>query len=167
MRLPDVAPAIDLWNAIADEVRTVHRPFRERGERYGADVARRLEDADKVTRDEARVAHGWQEMIRTRFNDAFHTVDYLITPTVPVRQKIIGEDSIGNRHYRAVLSYFTAVVNHSLHPALAVPIAGSGNPPASLQIIGPMGGEAGLIGFGMALEKAGIATFRRAPIEFT
>ena len=165
--MPDVFPTVDLWNAFAKEVSAVHREFRERGEHYGADVAQRLEDADQVTEEESAAGRAWQETIRTRFDDALQTVDLLITPTVPVRHKVIGEDSIGDRHYRAVLSYFSAVVNHALNPALAAPIEGSGSPPASLQIIGPRSSETRLIGFGKTLEESGITGFRKAPLEFT
>jgi Asp-tRNA(Asn)/Glu-tRNA(Gln) amidotransferase A subunit family amidase len=102
-------------------------------------------------------------MIRARFAEALSNLDLLITPTTPVMRKVIGEDSIGDRHYRAVLSWFTAIVNHSLHPAIALPLAGSGAPPVSLQAIGSPGSETGLIGFGRSLERAGLVEFNPAP----
>ncbi|MEA1903304.1 MAG: amidase [Actinomycetota bacterium] len=165
--MPDVFPGIQLWNAIAGEVRDVHREYKQQGKPYGADVEKRISDADDVTDQDRSLALEWQQMIRTRFADAFATVDYLITPTVPVRRKVIGEDLIGDRHYRSVLSYFSAVVNHSLHPALAVPLAGSGTPPASLQIIGGVGSEPAMIGLGKELESGNLARFTKAPTEFT
>lgn len=161
--LPDVRPSVAIVHAIAPEVRAVHRPFRERGEEYGEDVAERLDNAESVTDEEISAGREWQAEMRRRFADAFGTVDFLLTPTVPVLRKVIGDDSIGGHHYRSVLSYFTSLVNHTLHPALAMPIAGEGSPPPSLQVIGPMGGEPGLIGFGEALEREGIVGFRRAP----
>ena len=162
IEMPDVAPSFHIWNAIAEEAREVHRPFRERGEPYGADLIQRLDDADAVTSEEIAEARIWQQMIRTRFSDALHTVDFLITPTVPVRRKVIGETGIGDRHYRAVLSYFSAVVNHSLLPAIALPLAGSGSPPASLQVIGNRGTEVDLISLGRRLESAGLVEFNNA-----
>jgi Asp-tRNA(Asn)/Glu-tRNA(Gln) amidotransferase A subunit family amidase len=75
-------------------------------------------------------------------------------------RKVIGEDSIGDRHYRAVLSWFSALVNHALLPAIALPLAGTGAPPVSLQAIGPLGSETALIGFGRSLVDAGVAGFR-------
>ncbi len=163
IEMPDVAPSIQIVHAIAPEVRRVHRPFRERGERYGEDVAARLDDAEAVTDEEVAEALAWQATMRHRFADALGTVDFLVTPTVPVRRKVIGEDSIGGHHYRSVLSYFTSLVNQTLHPALAMPIAGSGEPPGSLQVIGPLGGERALIGLGRVLEREGVVDFRIAP----
>lgn len=163
IEMPDVLPGTQLWNAIAAEVREVHRAFRARNETYGDDVAKRLDDADLVTDEETAVAKEWQEMVRTRFGDALRTVDFLITPTVPVRRKVIGETGIGGRHYRSVVSYFSAIVNHSLHPAMALPLAGAGEPPASLQVIGSRHGESSLIGFAGVLESAGIVAFKPAP----
>jgi aspartyl-tRNA(Asn)/glutamyl-tRNA(Gln) amidotransferase subunit A len=167
--MPDVEPSIQLWNAIAGEVREVHAGFRHRNEIYGEDVALRLSDADLVTEIEGAEAGAWQRQMRVRFSDALTTVDFLITPTVPVRRKVIGEDSIGDRHYRAVLSYFSALVNHALNPALALPVAGTarlrkGRPPVSIQVIGERGSDAALIAFGQSLESEGIVGFELAPI---
>jgi Asp-tRNA(Asn)/Glu-tRNA(Gln) amidotransferase A subunit family amidase len=103
-------------------------------------------------------------MIRRQFAEAFTTVDLLITPTSPAMRKQIGNDSIGERHYRAVLSWFSAIVNHSLHPAIALPVVDSGEPPVSLQAIGSSGSETGLIGFGRSLESAGLIGFSPAPL---
>jgi Asp-tRNA(Asn)/Glu-tRNA(Gln) amidotransferase A subunit family amidase len=102
-------------------------------------------------------------MIRSRFADAFSTVDYLLTPACAARVKMIGEEMIGDKSHRAVLSYFSAVVNHALLPALALPITGTGTPPASLQVIGPPDSESGLIGFGRWLEQDGIVSFAAPP----
>jgi Asp-tRNA(Asn)/Glu-tRNA(Gln) amidotransferase A subunit family amidase len=99
-------------------------------------------------------------MLRDRFADAFETVDYMITPTVPAMRKVIGVDAIGGRHYRAVLSYFTSLVNHTLHPAIACPMTGSGAPPVSIQVIGPLGSEAALLGLARDLERMNLLSFR-------
>ena len=103
-------------------------------------------------------------MLRSRFADAFTEVDLLITPTTPVMRKVIGVDSIGDRHYRAVLSWFSALVNHALLPAIALPLSGTGTPPVSLQAIGPLGSETSLIDFGRTLEKSGLVGFIPAPM---
>lgn len=161
--LPDVVPSHHIWSAIACEAREVHRPFRERGAKYGSDVKKRLDDADVVTDAEIAAARAWQSTIRTRFKDAFDTVDFLITPTVATTRKVIGEDMIGDLHYRVVVSYFSAVVNHSLHPAMAMPLADTGSPPVSLQAIGAMYSEVELVALGRSLEEAGVVAFRAAP----
>ncbi|MGB7860391.1 MAG: hypothetical protein WBM90_07830, partial [Acidimicrobiia bacterium] len=55
---------------------------------------------------------------------------------------------------------FSALINHSLHPALALPIADSGAPPASIQIIGPLWSEPNLIALGNELERAEVVKFQ-------
>ncbi|MFV1960450.1 MAG: amidase [Acidimicrobiia bacterium] len=165
IEMPDVEPSIQLWNSIAGEVRMVHGEFRRDNRLYGEDVAKRLDDADLVTEEEGVEARAWQKMIRNRFSDALGTVDFLITPTVPVRRKVIGEEGIGDRHYRSVLSYFSALVNHSLHPAIALPLMSSGAPPTSLQVIGSRDSEAALIAFGRTLETQGLVGFEPAQVN--
>jgi aspartyl-tRNA(Asn)/glutamyl-tRNA(Gln) amidotransferase subunit A len=162
--MPDALPDPRLIQAIAAEVSAVHRSFREQGLPYGEDVGRRVDDCLATTGEQIQAGGEWQAMIRDRFADAFLDLDYLITPTTPVMRKVIGENSIGDRHYRAVLSWFTAIVNHSLHPAIALPLSGTGSPPVSLQAIGPLGSETGLLGFGRSLERAGLVGFTPAPI---
>lgn len=153
--LPDVFPVRALNYAIATEVREIHRSFREHGMPYGADVSARLDEADSVTTAQAREGEAWQDMIRSRFNDAFATLDLIMTPTVPALRKVIGDDEMAGTHYRKVLSWFTSVVNHALLPAIALPIANSGAPPASLQLVGPSDSEPLLLYMGRQLEVAG------------
>jgi aspartyl-tRNA(Asn)/glutamyl-tRNA(Gln) amidotransferase subunit A len=155
-------PSRELIWAIAEEVCDVHRDFRARGELYGEDVARRLDEAESTTTSERRAGRDWQGKMRQLLASALADHDLLVTPTVPVRSKVIGEEMIGDRHYRAVLSYFSAVVNHTLHPAIALPLTGTGSPPLSLQAIGPMGSEPLLIGFARSLESSGISSFKPA-----
>jgi aspartyl-tRNA(Asn)/glutamyl-tRNA(Gln) amidotransferase subunit A len=156
-----VLPAPELIDAIAGEVGEVHRRFREQGLLYGEDVGKRVDDCLATSPERVEAGMNWQLMIRRRFAEAFEAVDLIITPTTPVMRKVIGEDIIGGRHHRAVLSWFTALVNHSLHPAVALPLAGTGAPPVSLQAIGPLGSETGLLSFGRSLENAGLAGFTR------
>ena len=164
IEMPGVLPAPELIDAIAGEVAEVHRRFREEDLPYGADVARRVDDCLDTGPDRIDAGRAWQAMIRRQFAAAFERVDLLITPTTPVMHKIIGEDMIGDRHYRAVLSWFTALVNHALHPAIALPLAGTGAPPVSLQAIGPLGSETSLIDFGRTLEESGLVGFIPAPM---
>ena len=156
-------PAPELIESIAGEVGDVHREFRAQGLPYGEDVARRIDDCLATGPDRIAAGKEWQKTIRRLFAEAFETVDLLVTPTTPVMRKVIGEDMIGDRHYRAVLSWFTALVNHALLPAIALPLTGTGAPPVSLQAIGPLGSETVLIGFGRSLVDAGLAGFRPAP----
>ncbi|MET0565868.1 MAG: amidase [Acidimicrobiia bacterium] len=164
IEMPGVLPAPELIDAIAGEVAAVHRRFREEGLPYGADVAKRVDDCLETGRDRIDEGRAWQQMIRSRFADAFEEVDLVLTPTTPVMRKVIGEDMIGDRHYRAVLSWFSALVNHALLPAIALPLAGAGAPPVSLQAIGPLGSETTLLRFGRTLEDSGLVGFFPAPM---
>ncbi len=161
--MPDVVPDRRLIDAIGEEVAAAHRQFRLRGETYDPAVESRIEVAEAVTPEETAAAREWQRMIRSRFTDAFGTVDFLLTPATPARRKVIGEEMIGERTHRAVLSYFSAVVNHALLPAIVLPLTDYGSPPASLQVIGPMNSESGLIGFGRWMEVEGVVGFTAPP----
>jgi Asp-tRNA(Asn)/Glu-tRNA(Gln) amidotransferase A subunit family amidase len=162
IQMPDTHPSHHLIGAL-EEVGEVHREFRLQGKLYGKAVEERIISVEELTPDEIAEARSWQKMIRQRFADAFGTVDFLITPTSAAHRKEIGRDAIGDKDHRSVLSYFSAIVNHAYHPALAVPILNSGAPPASLQVIGPIDSEARLIGLGRWLEDENIAGFTPAP----
>jgi aspartyl-tRNA(Asn)/glutamyl-tRNA(Gln) amidotransferase subunit A len=158
-----LTPPGQIWEAIAEEVIAVHRQFLAEGRTYGEDVAVRLADAARVGRDETAAALAWQRDLRDETSRLFTEVDYLVTPTVPAMRKTIGEDMIGGHHYRKVLSWFTAIVNHTLCPALVVPLTADGAPPPSLQIIGPSASDLALVAVGRRLESDGFAGFRPAP----
>lgn len=157
--MPEAVVPGETWNAIAVEVTEVHSEFRTAGRPYGEDVAERLDDAATVTREQTAVAREWQAMLRNRFDQALHEVDFLLTPTTPAMRKEIGNDMIDGHHYRAVISYFSALVNQSLHPAIAMPLRGSGSPSVSIQVIGGLNREADLIAIGRSLEGAGLVGF--------
>lgn len=163
IQIPDVLPDQRVVFAIAGEVKDVHREFRAAGCEYGAEVAERLDGIFEVSRADEEVGRQWQLMVRDRFADAFATVDLLITPTVPAMHKTIGQEMIGGSHYRKVLSWFTSIVNHALAPAIAMPLAGTGSPPVSLQVIGPAGSENALLGLGHSLDAEGLTGFETAP----
>jgi aspartyl-tRNA(Asn)/glutamyl-tRNA(Gln) amidotransferase subunit A len=165
IHIPDVIPTRKIGFAIAREVTAAHREFRANGQPYGDEVAERLDEASAVTDDQAIEGRQWQEMIRSRFADAMATVDLLITPTVPSMRKKIGADLIDGVHYRKVLSWFTSIVNHALLPAVALPLAWTGGPPVSAQVIGPPGSDLALLALARAVEGEGIARFAAAPVD--
>ncbi|MEX0795147.1 MAG: amidase [Acidimicrobiia bacterium] len=164
IHLPDVLPDRRINFAIAREVTAAHHAFRSRGLPYGDDVAARLDEAAAVSDEQSDEGLQWQQMIRSRFADALATVDLLITPTVPQMRKTIGEDLIGGVHYRKVLSWFTSIVNHALLPAIAFPLAGTGAPPVSVQVIGPPGSDLVLVAVAASCEETGLAGFIQAPV---
>jgi aspartyl-tRNA(Asn)/glutamyl-tRNA(Gln) amidotransferase subunit A len=164
IHLPDVVPDRRINFALAREVTAVHSSYRSQGMPYGDDVAARIEEAAAVSDEQSDEGLQWQQMIRSRFADALATADLLITPTVPEVRKVIGEDLIGGIHYRKVLSWFTSIVNHALLPAIAFPLAGTGAPPVSLQVIGPPGSDLALIAVAKSCEDAGLVGFITAPV---
>ena len=164
IHLPDVLPDRRINFAIAAEVTAAHREFRSRELPYGDDVAARLDEAEAVSDGQSDEGLQWQQMIRSRFADALATVDLLLTPTVPQMRKTIGEDLIDGVHHRKVLSWFTSIVNHSLLPAIAFPLAGTGAPPVSVQVIGPPGSDLVLVELAASCERAGLAGFITAPV---
>ncbi|HEU4894466.1 MAG TPA: amidase [Acidimicrobiia bacterium] len=161
IEMPDTHPSHHIGGAL-EEVAAVHREFRLQGKHYGKAVEERIAAVEELTPEEVAEAREWQRMIRQRFADAFDDVDLIITPTTPAMRKVIGEDLIGDKDHRAVLSYFTAVVNHALHPAISLPLAGTGAPPASLQVIGDLDSEPLLLGLGRWLEEVETVAFTPA-----
>lgn len=164
IHMPDVLPDRRINFALAREVTAIHRDYRAQGMPYGDDVSARLDEAAAVNDEQAEEGMRWQHTIRSRFADALATVDLLVTPTVPAMKKEIGEDLIGGVHYRKVLSWFTSIVNHALLPAIAFPLAGTGAPPVSVQVIGPHGSDLALIAVGTSCAEAGLAGFTTVPV---
>lgn len=160
--MPDTFPSSRIMGAL-EEVAVVHREFRIQGQHYGKSVEERIVAVEELTQEEIAESREWQRMLRQRFADAFGTVDALITPTTPAMRKVIGDPMIGEKEHRAVLSHFSAIVNHALLPAIALPLAGTGAPPASLQIIGDLDSEPLLLGLGRWLEETGMVAFTPAP----
>lgn len=165
IHLPDVIPTRKIGYAIAPEVTATHRDFRAADQPYGDEVAQRLDEASAVSDDQADEGRQWQAMIRSRFADALATVDLLITPTVPSMRKTIGVDLIDGVHYRKVLSWFTSIVNHALLPAVAIPLAATGRPPVSAQVIGPSASDLILVALARSFEAEGIAGFAEATVD--
>ncbi len=150
---------------LAAEVSALHGEWmNDPGKEYGPDVAERIQAAlDTPLRDMVDATR-WKSALRNAFASTFEHVDVLITPTVPARHKLIGDDVMrydGEEHfYRTVVSWFSALVNHAGLPALAAPLIAPGSPPPSIQIIGPDWSENRLLEIGLRLETHGIVGFR-------
>jgi len=157
--------------AVSVEILETHRKrWPEHADRYGADVARRLRDAEAVPRRYAQEVLGWDAEAQETLAGLFASFDVLATPTVGSTRKVIGDPNIdidGDAvFHRTVLSSYTWPVNRAGNPSLALPIPDSGAPPASLQLIGPRLGESRLLGIGIGLEDAGLVGVERPPIFF-
>ncbi len=146
----------------------MHRPwFPRQADQYGADVAKRLWEAQEVTLDAYVQAQGWRSALRHATRALFDRVDLLATPATAVSRKLIGEDLIEvngqAHHHRRLLSAFTSLVNQMGNPALVAPCASAGEPAPGLQLIGPRWGEHLLLEVGRALEEQGVVAFRPPP----
>jgi aspartyl-tRNA(Asn)/glutamyl-tRNA(Gln) amidotransferase subunit A len=169
-------PVLVPWGMIQElagaEAAASHRAFRAAGRPYGAEVSDRLDKAETVTMEEYISAHRWRTTLVEAFARAFHIVDVLATPAVASRRKVIGDDRINGSHYRPVLSWFSALVNHAGAPAIAIPWLGrepgsradGSRPPFSLQLVAPPWQEDRLLGLARGLEEAGMAGFTRPPV---
>jgi aspartyl-tRNA(Asn)/glutamyl-tRNA(Gln) amidotransferase subunit A len=144
----------------APEVYAIHaKNFAQSPELYGRWMRERLQQAtaiDVVAYIEAR-----QELDRVRrsINDVFARVDLLITPTTPVPPITIDEalemspSAAGERWL-----WNTRPFNAFGLPTISVPCGFThAGLPAGLQIAGPNFGEASLLSFAYAFERARIA----------
>lgn len=163
-------PAMIPWGMIVElagfEAASVHRQFRSEGKPYGPEVGLRLEAAEQVSGADYAAAHRWRAGLVEAFVSVFERVDFLITPGVAARRKVIGEDRIGDHHYRPVLSWFSSLVNHAGVPAIVIPLtlgAEPSLPPPSLQIIAPWWREGALLALAARLEGEGMAGLRLPP----
>lgn len=157
---PALAPPGMIAELAGGEIASVHRRWKAEGRPYGDEVSTRLDTALEVDVDTYVTANHWRAEIRQRTAAAFAQFDLLITPTTGATRKSIGVDSIetstGTHHHRAVLSWFTALVNTMGTPALAAPLPSDAVPTPSLQLIGPWWSEHRLLEVGATLSEAGI-----------
>jgi len=166
---PELAPPGLAEASMYPEVAAVHRQWmQEHPERYGPGVRRRLERALSVSPAEHAAGLAWRSRVRRALDTLLADFDALVTPTVAVLRKEIGNDQVtteeGPMPYRRALSAFTSLVNHAGHPALALPLAApvafSGDVPPSLQLVGRRWEEHRLLEIGLGLEQAGLVAFR-------
>jgi aspartyl-tRNA(Asn)/glutamyl-tRNA(Gln) amidotransferase subunit A len=170
--LPDLIPAKELEHSVYPEVAVVHQErWHHSPESYGPDVSRRLEEVFEIDPLDYVRAQQWRARIRHRAEAALTRCDFLITPAVAAASKPIGDEKIqvGNKlvSYRPQLSRFSALVNHTGLPAIALPLDLDGVPPPSLQIIAGAWQEHRLFEIGAALEQLGITRYRRPPHAFS
>jgi len=168
VRHPLLHPSQELSDLISAEVASVHRHWlADPSRQYGPEVADRLQRTLEVSLDDYLAAQVWRAGLRNATAGLFDEVDVLLTPTVGATRKTIGETAIvvegEPTSYRLVLSWFSSLVNHMGVPALAMPLRTAGDPPPSLQMIGPWWSEHRLLSLGRSLEEAAVVAFRPPP----
>jgi Asp-tRNA(Asn)/Glu-tRNA(Gln) amidotransferase A subunit family amidase len=165
---PLLRPTAMISASFRPEVAAVHeRWYRADPDRYGSPVRERMAAVFDTDPADYQAALAWRAQLRGAFGRLLAVHDVLATPTVAALRKVIGEETsqteAGPAPYRTALSWFTPLVNHASVPAIALPLATDGNPPPSLQLIGPRWGEAPLLGIAAALEDGGIVAYRSPP----
>ncbi len=166
----ELAPVPEVTAAIGPEIIAVHgERYRAHPDRYGKDVAQRIEAAGSATADDVLAAERWGSAARaaiTRLTDAGY--DALVAPTVGVMTKVIGEDDVdvdGKKvFHREALARFTAPINRIRVPSLSFPVAGTAGQGVSLQLVGPMWSESRLLGIASRLETERVLEVLRPPI---
>jgi amidase len=115
--------------------------------KIGAEVRERLEEARGVTPEQARAARAYQASWQAEWTALLSSVDAVVLPTVAFFPPPVAEDT---QHH---LTQLTVPVNLAGLPALALPVPAGHALPASLQLVGPAGGEEQLLATGAVLEE--------------
>jgi len=138
------------------EVADVHRElYAESSSAYGEDVAIKVEACLRVTDAQVEQARRERDLYRERVDEAFADLDLLLVPTIPCVAPPIGAGRIGDLDVREALIRFTLPFNTVGLPALALPCgAAEDGLPASLQLVGPAGGDALVLAAAALLEAA-------------
>jgi amidase len=122
--------------------------------RLGTGVRERLSEAAEVTSAQADYAREVQRAWRATFDQLLRAAEVLVLPSVPVFPFPVAAGGKGP-HTRC-----TAPINLAGLPALSLPVPADHRLPASVQLIGPAGGEELLLATGAIIEAA--AGYRRS-----
>lgn len=117
-------------------------------DKLGPRVRARLDEGAAVPAERLRQARLFQEGWRAAVADLFGAVHLLALPTVPFYPPSLA-DADKYPYTQATLPFNLAGV-----PALALPVPSEHRLPASLQLVGPAGGEALLLATGILVERA-------------
>ena len=117
--------------------------------RIGRDVLRRLREASEITPAALGGARRQAARWRATLSKLWDHLDLLAVPTLLGFPPVLDDARALIR-----LRGLTAPVNLAGLPALALPVPAGGPVPASVQLIGPPGGEERLLAAGAVLEEA-------------
>ncbi|MFD0917183.1 amidase [Pseudahrensia aquimaris] len=119
----------------------------QKKEAFSESTRKMLEYGRSVPAPKLAAAVGEMRRASAGFQHAFHTVDFLLTPTTPQRAIPAFTSAPPN------LADFTAPANAAGFPAIAVPVSLRANErPASVQLMGPKWSDWHLIDCAVALE---------------
>jgi aspartyl-tRNA(Asn)/glutamyl-tRNA(Gln) amidotransferase subunit A len=121
-------------------------------DRYGHDVAEKIDRCLEVTDREYEAGLETRERYRDRFAELMRGIDVVLTPTQPVVAPVVG---IGDLSLRDQLTRFTYPLDAVGAPALALPCGEAEDGlPASVQVIGRPGMDALVLGVGQLLDQS-------------
>jgi aspartyl-tRNA(Asn)/glutamyl-tRNA(Gln) amidotransferase subunit A len=151
LHLPAMPPGVQ--HVRMRETAEVHvKLFSEYRDRYGHDVAEKLDRCLEVTDREYEAGLRTRERYRERFAELMRDVDVLLAPTLPMVAPPVG---IGDLALRARMTRFTYPFDAIGAPALAVPCgAAEADLPASAQVVARPGMDALVLGVGALLDPA-------------
>ena len=158
--------------AFGNEVMAIHgERFTATPEGYGPKTRIRIGDAAQGTAGDLIAAMRWRSDAKAILGRLFQSgIDVLIAPTVGGMRKVIGTDDMEldgeSVFHRTLLAAFTAPINQIGAPSIAAPIPGTGEPPVSVQLIGPRWGESKLLGIAGALESLDVIGAASPPVFF-
>jgi amidase len=118
-------------------------------DKIGRDVLARLRAASTITPDALSAARTQAARWRATLSSLWKRVDLLALPT------LLGfPPTLDRSRDMLAIRGLTSPVNLAGVPALALPVPSGGPLPASIQLIGPAGGEESLLAAGAVLEQA-------------
>ena len=168
--LPDLVPGVEIECSVYPEVARIHdRRWHDHPETYGPDVSKRLGEVFDIAPTAYVDAQQWRSKLRNMITASLRQCDVLMTPAVAAHVKPIGQEMINvdgkEVSYRPLLSRYSALVNHTGLPAIALPIDMDGTPPPSVQLIGKAWDEHRLLEIGLAMEQSGLTRYRVPPLH--
>jgi amidase len=145
----DFAAAVQATDTIIDvEAYQANAHLIPQLDRLSPRLRRNMTDAAAITADQRDAANRTRLQVRDWFAAMLDRHPFLALPTLVGPPPLLGER-------RIPLTVLTMPANLAGLPALALPIPGGpAGPPASLQLIGPPGGEEQLIALGRIIEAA-------------
>jgi len=121
--------------------------------KIGTQVRDWLANGAEIPADRLRQARLFQEGWRAAVAELLRRVQVIALPTAPIYPPPLGEARVAERHYIDC----TLPANLAGVPALALPVPSGHRLPASVELIGPAGGEGLLLATGAMIEAAAAA----------
>jgi aspartyl-tRNA(Asn)/glutamyl-tRNA(Gln) amidotransferase subunit A len=150
LHLPAMPPGVQHVR-MRETAETHAKLFSDYRDRYGHDVAEKLDRCMEVTDREYEAGLRTRERYRERLAELMRGVDVLLTPTLPMVAPPVG---LGDVELRDRLTQFTYPFNAVGAPALAVPCgAAEDDLPASVQVAARPGMDALVLGVGALLDS--------------